>query len=105
MTNKTIYKSIKVKNNTLMFGKHKLYTFADDVLTQAKLESDIIQAKKHLTPFVKTAISEVDSYTVERISPTYFKVELLYSPNHMEPNRQFKTFIYVDTFNGILLSH
>ena len=98
----TIYKSLKIVDNYLTLNGTKIYKFSSDELTQLVLESHTNEIKKQIkkSSMVKTAISELISFEINNVSPTYIGITILYGEKH----RCFKSTMDIDTHNGFILN-
>ena len=106
-TNKTIYKSLKIVNNTLNLNGTKLYTFASDVLTHDTLSSNVNAIKNNMKPdkHIKRILSNIIKIEVNDISPTYKQITILYPANEFNGDiRIFTKVINIDTWNGLLIN-
>ena len=106
-TNKTIYKSLKIINNTLNLNGIKLYTFASDVLTHDTLSAQINAIKNNmkLDKHIKRILSSIIKIEVNDISPTYKQITILYPANEFNGDiRTFTKVIDIDTWNGLLIN-
>ena len=106
-TNKTIYKSLKIVNNTLNLNGTKLYTFASDVLTHNTLSAHANAIKNNMKPdnHIKKILSNIIKIEVNDISPTYKQITILYPANEFNGDiRTFAKVIDIDTWNGLLIN-
>lgn len=104
----TIYKSLKIKDNTLTFDNQPIYSFGSDILTQAKLEHDISNIKRDIknSKHIRKVISDMLSFEINQISNIYYQIIVLYAcDSYTEQNQRcFKQTINIDCFNGLLIS-
>ena len=98
MINKTIYKTLKVKNNVLEFSGAKLYQFDSTPYTEMVITESCNRTKNLLTRSDKLKLSNISSYVVENISPTFIRVDFIYKDLD---NRDKSSEIYFDMFNGL----
>jgi hypothetical protein len=98
----TLYKSFKIADNYLTLNGTAIYKFSSDELTQLVLESNAKTIKNQIkgSNHLKTAISEIISFEINNISPTYTGITILYGSN----DRCFKAQLYIDTHNGFILN-
>ena len=106
-TNKTIYKSLKIVNNTLNLNGIKLYTFASDVLTHDTLSSNVNEIKNNMKPdnHIKRILSNIIKIEVNDISTTFKQITILYPADEFDGDiRIFTKVINIDTWNGLLIN-
>ena len=106
-TNKTIYKSLKIVNNTLNLNGTKLYTFASDILTHNTLSAhaNAIKNNMKLDKHIKRILSNIIKIEVNDISPTYKQITILYPANEFDGDiRTFTKVIDIDTWNGLRIN-
>ena len=106
-TNKTIYKSLKIVNNTLNLNGTKLYTFASDILTHDTLSAHINEIKNNmkLDKHIKRILSNIIKIEVNDISHTYKQIAILYPANEFDGDvRIFTKVIDIDTWNGLRIN-
>jgi hypothetical protein len=98
----TLYKSLKIVDNYLTLKGTAIYKFSSDELTQQVVSAHAETIKKQIknSSMIKTAISEIVSFEINNISPTYIGITILYGSN----DRCFKTQLYIDTYNGFILN-
>jgi len=98
----TLYKSFKIVDNYLTLNGTAIYKFSSDELTQQVVSAHAETIKKQIknSSMIKTAITEIISFEINNISPTYTGITILYGSN----DRCFKAQLYIDTHNGFILN-
>ena len=106
-TNGTIYKSLKIVNNTLQLNGTELYTFAQDILTYDTLSYNINAIRNNMKHdnHIKRILSNIIKTEVNDINPTYKQITISYPANEFDGDiRTFTKVIDIDTWNGLRIS-